>query len=155
MLVWENRRELLVELQTVLCDKFDPNRFNIFVYGSFLTDKFTLYSDLDLAIYSNSLEECFGITETIEHFCTEQGLVAHPLVIRTETLGNFVDLEPLRLRVMLTDYFPDELKTYQFELMRMYAYKKAEYDSVHRKIKVWVEENNLDPEILKLKSTFR
>lgn len=149
LLDWENRKSLLIELQDELVNKYDPEKFNVFIFGSYITTSFNEESDIDLSIYTAGNNDLFWkLKETIESFFTAVDLPVHALWLEPHEFLRHIDLEVLKANCYLTNFYPMELKTYYYQLLTDQQYYEEEYNSTFNKLKEWVELNNLDPDIL-------
>ena len=105
-------RELLV-LQNELSSSFPESEYNVFVFGSYPTVRFSKdKSDVDIAVYADSLDLYKRISVVIESFFEDRNIPVDLFFIDTNTPAPFF-LAPLRAQIQFTDYFPAKLKDFE------------------------------------------
>lgn len=149
LLDWKNRKSLLIELQNELANTYNPEKFNVFIFGSYITTSFDEESDIDLAIYTAGDNDLFWkLKDTVESFFAAVDLPVHTLHLEPHNFLRYVDLEALKANCYLTNFYPMELKTYYYQLLTDQQYYEEEYVSTFKKLREWIELNNLDPKLL-------
>ena len=107
-------RELL-DLQVELRSSFSEDEYNVFVFGSYPTVRFSESgSDVDIAVYAESLELYKRISVMIETFFEERGIPVDLFFIDINTPAPFY-LAPLRAQICFTDYFPEKLRDFEMK----------------------------------------
>ncbi len=128
---WENRKQFLISFQKALRLEFGEADYNVFVFGSFLRDDYRpLESDLDLALYCPDIKKRIFIQCFIEEYLNGAGVPFDLIVIHLWQKGEFIDIEPLRLNVGMTDYRPEDLDIYLRMLRHDYVYYREEADYI-------------------------
>lgn len=114
---WEERKDFLVKTQELLHKEFGKDNYNVFLFGSFITNRYDPErSDIDMAVYSNNFIFTRQIMNWLEDYLCEVD-VPHSLIIIDESQKYaFVALDPLTLNIGMTDYFPMELRSYKMRL---------------------------------------
>lgn len=116
---WDDRKAYLNELKNKLHERFGTTGYNVFVFGSFVREDFVPgKSDIDLAIYSEDYFLELDIYDFLEEELTAVGIDRSLLQISTDQAHAFVCITPLELNLGMTDYYPEELKTYLCTLVR-------------------------------------
>lgn len=110
----EKRYEFVKQLGGYVAARFSEP-YNIFVFGSFLTDDFVPgKSDLDLGIYAEKkISELDGI---IEEFLSNYNLDHDIIWIQTGFSTNYIDIAALQ-GYKLTDYYPEKLLEHFVQLI--------------------------------------
>lgn len=84
---WDDRKKFLLELSKVVESEFKNQKYNIFVFGSFLRDDYDPdTSDLDLAVYSDSAALTFDIVTFLKQHLKELDIPCDILEIFTDQL---------------------------------------------------------------------
>ena len=105
-------RELLI-LQNELKSAFPENEYNVFVFGSYPTVRFSKdKSDVDIAVYADSLEMYKKMSVIIENFFEEKNIPVDLFFIDINTPAPFF-LAPLRAQIQFTDYYPEKLRKFE------------------------------------------
>ena len=108
-----NRIKELISLQNDLKQRYSEDTYNVFVFGSYPTLRYTPgQSDADIAVYTDSLEQYKEISLVIEDFFNERDIPVDLFFIDITTPAP-VFLAPLHAQIQFTDYFPDELKRFE------------------------------------------
>ena len=124
-----NRIKELIFLQNELKQRLSENTYNVFVFGSYPTLRYNPgQSDVDIAVYADSLEQYKEISLVIEDFFNERDIPVDLFFIDINTPAP-VFLAPLHAQIQFTDYFPDELKRFENECA-------TELDKIKRSIAV-------------------
>lgn len=110
-----NRIKELIILQNKLKSCFSEDTYNVFVFGSYPTLRYNQgQSDIDIAVYADSLELYKKISMMIEDFFSERDIPVDLFFIDVNTPAP-VFLAPLHAQIQFTDYYPDVLKTFEEE----------------------------------------
>ncbi len=104
----------LIVLQKELCSHFPENEFNVFVFGSYPTVRFKDDSDVDIAIYTKRFDMYKEISVIVEEFFYDKGIPVDLFFIDTNIPAP-VYLAPLRAQIQFTDYYPEELHTFEVQ----------------------------------------
>ena len=99
----------LLELQKKMESVFGSDHYNVFVFGSYLTTKYVEgQSDIDIAIYSREFDLYKKLALFLEEYFDEMGIVSDIFYIDI-SMEAPIYCAPLKSKVQLTDYFPQEL----------------------------------------------
>ena len=99
----------LLELQKKMESVFGSDHYNVFVFGSYLTTKYVEgQSDIDIAIYSRDFDLYKKLALFLEEYFDEMGIVSDIFYIDI-SMEAPIYCAPLKSKVQLTDYFPQEL----------------------------------------------
>lgn len=108
----EERYKFVENLTEVVKEQFKDN-FNIFIFGSFLTDHFKVgKSDLDLAIYTDG--DFMDLDVIISDFLVDK-IKSDIIWIETASRLNYVDIDALS-GYRCTEWYPDCLRTHKAQL---------------------------------------
>ncbi len=103
----------LLDLQKLLSKQYDENTYNVFIFGSFITRSFVDgESDVDVAIYTQDVSDYFEIATVIKDFFDGLGVEQDIFYVDTSMVVPLYSV-PLNSPIMLTDYYPDDLKEYK------------------------------------------
>lgn len=107
-----HRISIIRKLQKLLSDIYSSVNYNVFCFGSFLTERFKEgKSDIDLAIYTPIVSDYIEISCTIEDFLKRKGIPSDIFYIDFRRIEP-VYIAPLQYGVRFTDYYPAELKEF-------------------------------------------
>ena len=130
---FEERLNFLKELQADTSRKFGENGYNVFVFGSVLRDDYKPEeSDIDLAVYSDDTFLTFEIAEYLKEYLSERDIESSILEIFLDQINAFVYLEPLRINVTFTDYYPQKLQEFYYCLKLRYLIYSEEEEYLTR-----------------------
>ena len=105
----------LIVLQRELRSMFSEDKYNVFVFGSYPTVRFEYgKSDVDIAVYADSLDLYKGIGVKIEEFFEDRGINVDLFFIDISVPAP-VFLAPLHAQIQFTDYYPDKLREFEAE----------------------------------------
>lgn len=134
---WDERKAFLVNLQDRLTEKFGTERYNVFVFGSFVTDLYVPgKSDLDLAVYAESAKFARMVYNFLDDYLQELDVERSIIIIDTEQKYAFISLDALQMRIGFTDYFPEDLEIYELQLMRRFIWYNEEKNMLQKKFPV-------------------
>lgn len=103
----------LLTLQKQIERSFGKDRYNVFVFGSYLTTRFIEgKSDIDIAVYTKDFDLYKKLALYLEEYFDEKGISSDIFYIDT-TMEAPIYCAPLRSKVQFTDYFPKELADFQ------------------------------------------
>lgn len=108
----ENRLKLIQQLQNELIQQFGDQNYNVFLFGSFLTEKYKEnQSDVDLAIYTTNFDLYLKIYVYIENYFNALKIEQDIFFIDT-TIIDPLYKAPLESVIQITSYYPEELKEF-------------------------------------------
>lgn len=118
----EQRKKIVKKYTHELVQTFpDITQYNVFIFGSFLTEKYTENSDIDIGIFSNQPGLTFRIYSfTKEYF--ERLNILNDVVRMRLTYSQYINLAIiLNNTFAVTDYCPPELIHYTQEMLQLYG----------------------------------
>ena len=123
------RLKLIQDLQKRIHNIFIGKDYNIFIFGSFLTESYKPgKSDIDIAIYCPSVSEYIDIADYILDYFKQYSIKVDIFYIDLNTVAP-VYCAPLESAIKFTTYYPDELKDF-------YKKCKKEYDRCIKEVKI-------------------
>ena len=103
----------LIDLQKRLQSLYGENNYNVFVFGSYPTVKYDeTKSDVDIAVYTPDIELYKKIALEIEEFFSKKD-ISTDLFFIDLSFPAPIYLAPLHAQIQFTDYYPQELKTFE------------------------------------------
>lgn len=111
---FEDRKRLAEGLQSYLASQFDDTKYNVFIYGSFFTDRFVPgKSDIDVAFYSKDIGLAMELDSAINEYFKDKGIEVDSLFINTNYIDMYVYAYVLIEGIELTEYYPQELQDFR------------------------------------------
>lgn len=115
----------LLDLQKSIEDIFGADRYNVFVFGSYITTRYVEgESDIDIAIYAEDFELYKKISLYLEEYFNSKGVESDIFYIDT-TMEAPVYCAPLKSKVQFTDYYPQKLVDFYGKCKRKLEENKA------------------------------
>ena len=103
----------LIDLQKRLQELYGEKDYNVFVFGSYPTVKYDeAKSDVDIAVYTPSIELYKKIALEIDEFFNKKDTPIDLFFIDLSFPAP-IYLAPLHAQIQFTDYYPQELKTFE------------------------------------------
>ena len=103
----------LIDLQKRLQLLFGEKDYNVFVFGSYPTVKYDeVKSDVDIAVYTPNIELYKKIALEIDDFFSKKDTPIDLFFIDLSFPAP-IYLAPLHAQIQFTDYYPQELKTFE------------------------------------------
>ncbi len=103
----------LIDLQKRLQSLYGENNYNVFVFGSYPTVKYDeAKSDVDIAVYTPDIELYKKIALEIDEFFSKKNTPTDLFFIDL-SIPAPIYLAPLHAQIQFTDYYPQELKTFE------------------------------------------
>lgn len=103
----------LLELQKNLEQRFDPNQYNIFVFGSYITVNYIEgVSDIDVAVYTEDFDLYKKISLYIEEYFEKRQIKSDIFYIDINMAAP-VYTAPLNSKVQLTGFYPPCLEEFR------------------------------------------
>ena len=117
------RLKIVQKLQHELVNKFGYEDYNVFIFGSFLTERYKDgVSDIDLAVYTESISKYIDIAGYILDFFKQYSIKVDHFYVDIDTISPIYYVM-LDSPAKFTNYCPAELK--EFYLKCKEAYEKA------------------------------
>lgn len=112
----------LLKLQKELSLQYGEADYNVFIFGSYPTMNYKEgESDIDIAIYSPDFKKYLKISCYLEQYFKDKGVDSDIFYIDTTSVSPFY-CAPLNAKIQFTEYYPEELVTFENlcrrELMR-------------------------------------
>ena len=109
----EKRKTFLTGFKETLSEKFKDVDYNVFIFGSFVTDKFKPdKSDIDVAVFCKDVRVGVKISNFVEKYCSEVLAIDCDVLLIDTGMDAFVDIDACTSRYKMTDYFPVDLQEY-------------------------------------------
>lgn len=103
----------LIDLQKRLQLLFGEKDYNVFVFGSYPTVKYDeVKSDVDIAVYTPNIELYKKIALEIDDFFSKKDTPIDLFFIDLSFPAP-IYLAPLHAQIQFTEYYPQELKTFE------------------------------------------
>lgn len=108
----KNRLNFIQKFQNELIQQFGDQYYNVFLFGSFLTDRYEPgKSDIDFAIYTKDFDLYLKIYVYIENYFNIFHIEQDIFYIDTTIIDPFY-IAPLSSVLQFTSYYPEELKEF-------------------------------------------
>lgn len=130
---WEERTDFLSDLQDDVVSEFGTDGYNVFVFGSFITDKYQPgESDIDLAVYADDYRVARDVMDFLDDYLQQKEVPHSLILIDVNQKYAFVAIDPLRLNIGCTGYFPEELRRYEVQLVRRFINYNEEKNMIEK-----------------------
>lgn len=122
MLSLAQRKEIVEQYAYDLSRAFpDASQYNIFIFGSFLTEKYTKYSDIDVGIFSFRSGLTFRLHSFTKEYFDCLGISNDAMRMRL-SYSQYINLTIiLNNTYSMTDYCPPELVRYTQKMLTLYG----------------------------------
>ncbi len=120
LLALDARKQFVEQFQKELLYKFAVPNYQVWIFGSFLTDEFDGDSDIDIGIYCENLGLLMEIYHYIDEYMNWYGL-DHDIVIVEMKKSHYINIPILMYGKPLTEYAPDSWKQYTQEMAAMWG----------------------------------
>lgn len=102
------REQYINKLKDVLKLKFPQKEYQVWVFGSFLTDDYSVHSDIDIAIYCANIKLLFDIKDFIDEYLSNDKL-RHDIVIFEFNDEHYINIPIALYGKTLTEYEPPHI----------------------------------------------
>lgn len=102
------REQYVSRLKNTLKDKFPQKDYQVWVFGSFLTDEYTPLSDIDIAIYCADILLLLDIKDFIDEYLSKDKL-RHDIVIFEFNDEHYINIPIVLYGKTLTEYEPPHM----------------------------------------------
>lgn len=130
----KKREKFINEISNFLHSKFDLSDTQIFIFGSFLTDKFIHgESDINIGIYSEDSSKVLDIHYELEMLLYEKR-IKHTLVDMELHELMTINIPIMLWSKTLTDYTPDKMINYLIDMIKKHGEEygvSLKQESVH------------------------
>lgn len=125
---WKERRIYLVQFQKELIKKFPEQNYNVFVFGSYITNHFdSESSDIDLVVYCSENGRKWEINDFVKEFWNEKIGLECDVINYIFDPGASIFLNAIPGGIRLTDYYPTKLKDELMIIWRQYQVDRKKY----------------------------
>lgn len=103
----------IVSLQEKCISLFGENDYNVFIFGSYLTERYVPgRSDIDIAIYADDYKKYLDIALFFEEYFTAKGIKQDIFSIDFD-IPSPIYCVPLNSPCRFTDYYPNKLEEFK------------------------------------------
>lgn len=123
MLSLDERKTMVERFSDAVKKQFPrTDRYNVMIFGSFLTEHYTELSDIDLAVYAPEGKLMHRVRDFVLDFFEGEGIACDVIEICLEE-EKPVNLEALLTHYLtVTEYAPEELIEYAKKMIERYGY---------------------------------
>ena len=123
LLALDARKRFVEQFQKELLFKFALPNYQVWIFGSFLTDEFDGDSDIDIGVYCEDLDLLMKIYQYIDEYMTWYGL-DHDIVIVEMKKSHYINVPILMHGKALTEYAGSEWQEYVGEMAALWGAKR-------------------------------
>lgn len=120
LLTLEERKDFVERFKEELLQKFAVPDYQVWIFGSFLTDEFDSDSDIDIGLYCGNLGRLMELYHYVDEYMQWYGL-EHDLVIVEMKTTHYINIPILVYGKPLTEYMPEGWKEYVRELTKLWG----------------------------------
>lgn len=102
------REQYVNKLKDAIKEKFPHKDYQVWVFGSFLTDDYTPHSDIDIAIYCENIPLLLNIKDFIDDYLSDDKL-RHDIVIFELNDEHYINIPIALYGKTLTEYEPPHI----------------------------------------------
>ncbi len=114
------RKQFVERFQKELLLKFAVPNYQVWIFGSFLTDEFDADSDIDVGVYCEDLGLLMELYHYIDEYMTWYGL-EHDIVIVEMKKSHHINVPILMHGKTLTEYTSDSWQQYVQEMVQIWG----------------------------------
>lgn len=149
LLALDARKQFVEQFQKELLLKFAVSNYQVWIFGSFLTDEFDGDSDIDIGVYCEDLGRLMELYHYIDEYMTWYGL-DHDIVIVEMKKSHYINIPILMYGKPLTEYGNESWQQYVQEMAAIYgAQKLSRVEKAKQRKGIKIEEAYLGLEIIK------
>lgn len=123
LLSLDARKQFVEQFQKELLFKFAVPNYQVWIFGSFLTDEFDGDSDIDIGVYCEDLGRLMELYHYIDEYMTWYGL-DHDIVIVEMKKSHYINIPILMYGKQLTEYADESWQQYVQEMTAIYGAEK-------------------------------
>lgn len=118
----EQRKEIVEKYACdLICIFPDRSQYNVFIFGSFLTEKYTENSDIDIGIFSTQPGLTFRLYSFTKEYFDRLG-ISNDVVRMRLSYSQYINLSIiLNNTYAVTNYCPADLIHYTQEMLELYG----------------------------------
>lgn len=102
------REDYVNKLKAAIREKFPSKNYQVWIFGSFLTNDYTPQSDIDIAIYCADIPLLLDIKDFIDEYLSFDKL-KHDIVIFEFNDEHYINIPIALYGKTLTDYMPPNI----------------------------------------------
>ena len=107
-----NRFQEIQELQKEVLEKFGDQDYNVFIFGSYLTERYREgKSDVDIVIYAENYKKYLDISLYFEDYFSKKG-IAQDIFSVDLSMPSAIYYPSLSSPIRFTDYYPEKLSDF-------------------------------------------
>lgn len=110
------REKYVNKLNKAIKDKFPQENYQVWVFGSFLTDEYTSQSDIDIAIYCTDIPLLLGIRDFIDEYLSND-MLRHDIVIFEFNDEHYINIPIVLYGKTLTEYEPPNIVEFMKQMI--------------------------------------
>lgn len=119
------REEYIEQFKKNLIQKFPYTNYQVWIFGSFLTEEYNQYSDIDISVYCNNIQLLLDIREYIDEYFNNDG-IEHDIVIFEFNKNHYINIPIICYGKALTEYEPPHWLEYIKEMISIWGVNPME-----------------------------
>lgn len=112
----EKRIEFVEKFRQELVSQFAVQTYQVWIFGSFLTEEYNSSSDIDIGVYCDDSHMLMDIYEFIDNYMSLHAL-EHDIVIVEFIKSHYINIPIIMNGKALTEYEPDNWLEYMTEMI--------------------------------------
>lgn len=116
----EKRKEYINNMESSLKNMFPQSNYQVWVFGSFLTQDFKENSDIDISIYSDDIDTALEIRDYLKEYFSKDSLDSD-IVIFEFNKRHFINIPIIVHGKALTEYEPPNWLGYIKEMIQIWG----------------------------------
>ena len=114
------REKYINQLNTAITKKFPQKNYQVWIFGSFLTDEYTPQSDIDVAIYCTDISLLIDIRDFIDEYLSNDKL-KHDIVIFEFNDEHYINIPIMLYGKALTEYEPPHIIEFMKQMIKKWT----------------------------------
>lgn len=119
------REEYVKQFKDALTNKFPHANYQVWVFGSFLTEEYDSHSDIDVSVYCNDIPLLLEIREYIDEYFNKDN-IDHDIVIFEFNKNHYINIPIICYGKALTEYEPPHWLEYIKEMISIWGMNPME-----------------------------
>ncbi len=149
LLTLDARKQFVEQFQKELLLKFAVPNYQVWIFGSFLTDEFDADSDIDIGVYCEDLGLLMELYHYIDEYMTWYGL-DHDIVIVEMKKNHYINIPILVHGKALTGYTDEKWEVYKKDMVAIWGAERLSREEKAKQRKgIKIEEAYQGLEIIK------
>lgn len=116
----KQRKEYVEKFKNDLKNEFPHIDYQVWIFGSFLTEEYNQYSDMDVSIYCDNVEALFDITDFINDYLSRDN-IEHDIIIFEFNKNHYINIPIICYGTALTEYEPPHWLEYIKEMISIWG----------------------------------